>query len=93
MRWGNILHVKCWFFYTLHRLHKKKKTALYTRKGRKDYIHISHVFHPDFSSECESHVRHLLSMSNFFDNENMGLRLSLSLSKKFDSDNEYINPI
>ncbi len=72
---------------------QEKKTALYTRKGRKDYIHISHVFRPDFSSECESHVRHLLSMSNFFDNENMGLRLSLSLSKKFDSDNEYINPI
>jgi len=80
------------FFNTLHRLYKKK-TTLYTRKGRKDYTHISHVFRPDFSSQCESHVRHLLSLSYYLDSENMGLRLSLSLSKKFDSDNEYLNPI
>ncbi len=34
-----------------------------------------------------------MSLSNFFDSENIGLRRSLSLSKKFDSDNERLNPI
>jgi hypothetical protein len=34
-----------------------------------------------------------LSLSNFFDSENIGLRHSLSLSKKFDRDNEHLNPI
>ncbi len=34
-----------------------------------------------------------LSLSNFFDSENIGLRHSLSLSKKFDRDNERLNPI
>ena len=34
-----------------------------------------------------------MSLSNFFDSDNIGLRRSLSLSKKFDSDKERINPI
>ncbi len=34
-----------------------------------------------------------LSLWNFFDSENIGLRHSLSLSKKFDRDNEHLNPI
>ncbi len=37
--------------------------------------------------------RHSLSLSNFFDSENIGLRRSLSLSKKFDNDNECPNLI
>jgi hypothetical protein len=32
-------------------------------------------------------------MSNFFDSDNTGFRHSLSLSKKFDSDNECLNPL
>ncbi len=34
-----------------------------------------------------------LSLSNFFDSENIGLRHSLSLSKKFDRDNERLYSI
>ncbi len=41
----------------------------------------------------ESDLRDSLSQSNFFDSEIIGLRHSLSLSKKVDSDNEYLNPI
>ncbi len=33
-----------------------------------------------------------LSLSNFFDSDNNGLRQPLSLSKKFDSDNGCLNP-
>jgi hypothetical protein len=33
-----------------------------------------------------------LSLSNFFDSDNIGLRQPLSLSKKFDSDNGCLIP-
>ena len=36
---------------------------------------------------------HSLSLSNFFDSENIGLKYSLSLSNFFDSDNECLNSI
>jgi hypothetical protein len=40
-----------------------------------------------------NYLRHSLSLSNFFNSENIGLRSSLSLSNFFDSDKECLNPI
>ena len=44
-------------------------------------------------SKALIHLSHSLSLSNFFDSENIGLRNSLSLSNFFDSDKECLNPI